>query len=210
MLENIDSAARKGVFARIPKTGASNMKNTISRQTATTIVIHTPGTPDERWGIDAKTMDGARTAARALGETLEQFVKTAILERLAELRKTEASTVKPPVITPHEGWVQVTPAIRRLAKQLEVTPEALAQDILLSGSVALDNSLALNEDIELNPILFACTPLEPSFSHRWTITAALDTLPPEFIQDCQRQADYADLTIQAVLFREMLHGLPSE
>lgn len=173
-------------------------------------IISEPTKTNERISVrmGEKLARNAKKHALMLGETFAEFVQTAVRERIEMLACSKPSANEQ--IATDSGLVEITPAIRRLAIQMDATPEDLAQDILFSGAMALDNAHALNNDIELNPIHLQHVGNMSPITRRWTLTDILDSMPHETIRDYQKLANRENETIQAVIYREMIDTLPSE
>lgn len=97
------------------------------------------------------------------------------------------------------GTIPITPSIYRLAKQLEKDPEKLARRILEAGIEAIDNAIGNDCAPDFDPIIFFAGQANRSYRHRWTITGLIESLDPEELADCQKEAEDCGQPLQEIV-----------
>lgn len=113
------------------------------------------------------------------------------------------SSRKPPLV------IDVPAAVYRLAEQLGVEPQKLANDILMAGIRAMDNALAGGPtvDLDFNPPFFEAKVAEFNLEHDLTITGIIDRMNPEKLEGSKMEARASNQTLQEIVRERAVFGV---
>ena len=84
----------------------------------------------------------------------------------------------------------------------------MARALLFAAAVAVDGAYALLDEVELDTIPLTYNSENAAPRARWTLSHALDTMPPAMLAQYQAEADARGETLQKIVYGEMMSSLP--